>query len=329
MAKFEIKFDTKKLEKELNKQFQKIAETEGIKAGLISSWQGEDMKILDKMTEKAFEVILLQYDGNPQLSICGDYDIFPEYMKFSINEIFSKLKFAGLIASVTLVLRSWCGYLTPDGISYFEDKKSYLRGKQTMFNKLPSNSEALLNEILQTEDPVGMLTEKFETCTTKDVDELRSLMRELSDYGLIETQWASNVPYYLTLNNSARTYSERKKEYEESMKKAQGTTVNIDTFNAHGSNVVMGDAINSALSIDNSIQRIEDRIEKEGGEDKEELKLLLEDVKEMIENIETSRNIPKNKRFFNQLSSHLEKHGWFYSEIIGLLGTMTIGLLQG
>ena len=37
--------------------------------------------------------------------------------------------------------------------------------------------------------------------------------------------------------------------------------MNIGTFTATGSNVILGDAINSSLNVDNSIQRIEKRIE--------------------------------------------------------------------
>ena len=105
--------------------------------------------------------------------------------------------------------------------------------------------------------------------------------------------------------------------------------MNIGTFTATGSNVILGDAINSSLNVDNSIQRIEKRIEDDGGEDKEALKGLLDEAKELIENIQATREIPKNKGFFNRLSLHLEKHGWFYGEITGLLGNAVLTMIQG
>jgi len=329
MAKFEIKFDAKKLEKELNKQFQRIVEDEEIKAELVSSWEGEEMKTLDKMTQQVLKSILSQYDGNSQFSIRGNYDLFPEYMKFSINDIFLKLKASGLIASYSLVLGRWSLYLTPDGISYFADKKSALKEKLTMFKKLSNKAENLLSEILMSDNYQKMLLGKLDASRIEKNNELERLLIELSDYGLIQILWGDGIPTEICINNPAWLYFERKDEHEQSLKKEQGNKVHIEKFISNGSYVFFGDVTSSSFSIDNSIQRIEDRIEKEGGEDKKELKLLLEDVKEMIENIETSRNIPKDKRFFNQLSSHLEKHGWFYGEIIGLLGTMTIGLLQG
>lgn len=102
---------------------------------------------------------------------------------------------------------------------------------------------------------------------------------------------------------------------------------NIGSIIANGSNLVLGDVINSALSIDNSTSRIEQEIEEKGGEEKEELRELLEEAKELIENMQDSRHIPKNKGLFSKLSNHLEKHGWFYGEVVGLLGSAVMQML--
>lgn len=77
------------------------------------------------------------------------------------------------------------------------------------------------------------------------------------------------------------------------------------------------------------MQRIEDEINEKGGEDSEKLKELLDEVKELIENMQESRHIPKNKSLFERLSNHLEKHGWFYGEVVGLIGAAAMQLLQG
>lgn len=329
MAKIEFKLDTKKFQRELNKHIQKIAKEEALKASMEYPANVSEMRMLDKMTEEALKIILSQYDGNTDYCVSGNYDLFPVYMKFSLEDIFLKLKYANLIASNISTLSGWSVFLTPNGITYFEDKKEYLKRNEYMFKKLPNNSKQLLKEILEAADPAQMLADKFENCNEKEDEELRSIMRELSDYGLIETEWADNVPYYITINNSARTYFEREKEHEENLRKSSGTTVNIGTFTATGSNVILGDAINSSLTVDNSIQRIEKRIEDDGGEDKETLKGLLDEAKELIENIQATRQIPKNKGFFNRLSLHLEKHGWFYGEIVGLLGNAVLKIIQG
>ena len=46
------------------------------------------------------------------------------------------------------------------------------------------------------------------------------------------------------------------------MKETANNTYNVGNIYADGSNVVIGDAINSSLNIDNSYTRIENRIEK-------------------------------------------------------------------
>ena len=125
------------------------------------------------------------------------------------------------------------------------------------------------------------------------------------------------------------TYFEDKEKAEEKERASQKSNINIGSIVANGSNLILGDVINSSLSVDNSIQRIEQEIEEKGGEDAEELRALLDEVKELIENIQESRHVPKNKGLFMKLSNHLEKHGWFYGEVIGLLGAAVLQKIQG
>lgn len=125
------------------------------------------------------------------------------------------------------------------------------------------------------------------------------------------------------------TYFEDKAQAEEKEKVTQKAQISIGSIVATGSNVILGDAIDSNLSIDNSIQRIEDEIDKKGGEDADELREVLEEIKELLENMKESRHIPKNKGLFSRLSTHLEKHGWFYGEVVGLIGAATMQMLQG
>ena len=84
----------------------------------------------------------------------------------------------------------------------------------TYFKKLPSNSKHLLDEILSAENPSEMLRKRFEGVPKKEDEELRGIIRELRELGYINVKWADNVPYYVTINNCARTYSEQLKEYE-------------------------------------------------------------------------------------------------------------------
>ena len=133
----------------------------------------------------------------------------------------------------------------------------------------------------------------------------------------------------VTLAPNGLTYFEDKIKAAEKEKVMQRSAISIGSIFATESNLILGDVVDSVLSIDNSMQRIESEIDKQGGEDSESLKELLDEVKELIENMQESRHIPKNKGLFEKLSNHLEKHGWFYGEIVGLIGTAAMQMLRG
>lgn len=86
--------------------------------------------------------------------------------------------------------------------------------EQVMFEKLPGNSQKLLEDILEADNPAQVLQSRFEKCSKREDDELRGILRELREKGYIKTEWGSNVPTYVTINNSARTYHEQLAEYE-------------------------------------------------------------------------------------------------------------------
>lgn len=94
-------------------------------------------------------------------------------------------------------------------------------------------------------------------------------------------------------------------------------------------NLVFGNVTGSTLTVDNSIHQIEQDIDEKGGEDKEELHELLDEVKELIENIQSSRAIPKQRKLFEKISNHIQKHGWFYGAVIQLMGTAIMGMIGG
>ena len=82
------------------------------------------------------------------------------------------------------------------------------------FKKLPRNSKQLLDEIIAADDPADMLAKRFDGLTNSGDDEFRSIIRELCEEGFINVQWADGVPYFVTINNSARTYNEHLQENE-------------------------------------------------------------------------------------------------------------------
>lgn len=152
---------------------------------------------------------------------------------------------------------------------------------------------------------------------------------KLNMYGVVTAPKISIVgTWEATLTPQGITYFEDKKKAEEKEKNMK-PSINIGNITATGSNFVLGDVINSTLSVDNSVTRIENEIEEKGGEDKQELKEILDEVKELIENMQESRHVPKNKGLFARLTGHLEKHSWFYAEVIGLIGAAALQMLQG
>ena len=161
-----------------------------------------------------------------------------------------------------------------------------------------------------------------------DIASMPLELEKLKMYGMItDTKIWMGDTWRMTLTPQGVTYFQDKERALEQEKAQKEKHLNIGTLIVNGSNLILGNVQNSTLSIDNSITRIEQEIEEKGGEEKEELRELLEEVKELIENIQASHHIPKNRGLFAKLSSHLEKHGWFYGEIVGFLGNALLQML--
>lgn len=74
--------------------------------------------------------------------------------------------------------------------------------------RLPSNSEFVLKELVKATNPSDYLKDLYLRCSKEEKDELSGVISELKSEGYIGVQWADNMPYFITLNNSARTYDE-------------------------------------------------------------------------------------------------------------------------
>ena len=196
------------------------------------------MRVMDDASEEVFEAILSVYKPNEGRYVEGIYDIIPVAYHSSLSIEFEKLCLYGVISSPCIwVSGTWEAVITPQGITYFENKKQAI------------------------------------------------------------------------------------KRHEEEQK--QMSVGNITNYG----NIVFGNVSNSTLSVDNYVREIERMIDEQGDEDKEELIELLDEVKELLDNIKTSRNIPKQKKLFQRISNHVAKHGWFYGAIVQLLGTAALTML--
>lgn len=85
------------------------------------------------------------------------------------------------------------------------------------FKKVSTSCYQLLCEILDADDPTEMLSKRFENISSKEDLELRSIIKELRELGYIDVKWADNVPYYVTINNTARVFNKQLKEYDAEM----------------------------------------------------------------------------------------------------------------
>lgn len=157
-------------------------------------------------------------------------------------------------------------------------------------------------------------------------DSLSLELEKLRLYGVVSSPcvWISAM-WEVTITPQGITYFENKeqalKRHEEEQK--QMSFGNITNYG----NMVFGNVSGSTLTVDNSIHEIERMIDENGGEDAEELRDLLNEVKELIENMQSSRSIPKQKKLFQRLNDHVVRHGWFYGAVVQLLGTAAMTML--
>ena len=201
--------------------------------------------------------------------------------------------------------------------------------RKELFEELPNNAKELLEELIKREMENGqldeLLREKLEEDKTDKI--VRGIIGTLKYNGLLNVHWADDTVYYAELTNAGRTYFEREKKYMEQIEKLSKPSVSIGSLNNTGI-FNMGNITDSNITIDNSVSQIEKEIEEKGNEDKEELKQILEEVKDYIDNINATKNIPKNTGLFKRIGNHFNKQQWFYSQVVGLLG-QTLLLAMG
>ena len=159
---------------------------------------------------------------------------------------------------------------------------------------------------------------------------LSSEFEKLKQYGmLVQSSCWINGSWRVVLSRQGITYFEDKEQAKIKEEQTQKAKIQIGNIFADGSNLILGDVIESNLSVENTIHKIEHDIDERGEEDSEELRDILSEVKEWIDNIQDSRYVPKNKGLFKKLSNHMEKHGWFYGEVIGLIGSAVLKMTMG
>lgn len=329
MSKINIKFNSKAFEKELNKKINKIIESKQKEIIIKQNKEKKSMNVLSENAETMLEIFLNKYNGSGDYSISGNVDEFPKYMKFSIKNTMETLKLYDYISFYdNFIDGGWVAMLTPEATKYFENKGRRIE----LFDELADNEKDLLAEIISAETEGKNITQLLANKIEYDKNDIvRGIIGALRKNGLINVSWADNTVYNASLTNSGRTYFEREKKNSEKMKMLSQNSYNINTLNANNSSFVLGNAIDTNLNTNNPINQIEQEIENRcvSDEEKKELKEILNEAKEIIENIEESKHVEKRKNFFQKLISHFDEHGWFYAEIVSLLGQTVIKLLGG
>lgn len=316
-----FKFDDRKLKNELQKRIEEIAYSK-----IVEETRKEgNMFILQRLEEEVLSIILQKYNENEQFIVSGDYSEFPSSMRFSIGDSLNKLKIAGYLSAVNCSLSDWSVILSPDGLNYFEKKGL----RKELFEELPDNAKELLKKLLEVESNNGKLDEILNEEIKNDKTDkiVRGIIGTLKYNGLLNVSWGSGIVSYAELTNEGRNYFEREKKYMEQMEKNNRPFINIQSLENSGF-LNMGSITDSNITINNSIEQVKSDIEKNGENDKEELFQVLEEVKDYIDNLKDTKSIAKNTGLFKRIGQHFEKHQWFYSEIVALLG-QAILLLMG
>ena len=329
MSNFKIKIDTNKFEKDLNKQLEKIVyeqQRDMILKNKIEKGDNE-VNILPQKEEELLQIILNKYNGNEEMQVTGEFNELPEKMKFGCKDIFNTLKLYRYIGEYDLDLNNWSVVLNQEGIDYFEKKGM----RQELFEELAENEKELLKEIVQAEKESKNISELI--ANKVDLDEkdiVRSIIGSLRKNGLLNVSWASDTVYNASLTNAGRTYFEREEKYLKRMESNKSNIYNFGDISIDKGNFVAGDVVNSALNVDSHITQIEkDIAEKAEDNDKEKLKEILEEAKEIMENINNNGVIEKRKSFFKKITEHANKYGWFYAQIVNLIGTAVLTKIGG
>lgn len=127
MAKSSIEKALEKQQREQKKLAEQNARRQQASAIVSGQPMVGDMRIMDAASEEILKIILDAYDGNEERSVHSSVAKIPESYNRSLQLEFEKLKMYGVLCdSCIWVTGIWEATLTPQGISYFDDKAKAL-----------------------------------------------------------------------------------------------------------------------------------------------------------------------------------------------------------
>ena len=81
-------------------------------------------------------------------------------------------------------------------------------------NRISKEAFGVLKEIIENEKVPEYWANRFESLSTREDSILRGCFKELSEAGMISTQWADNHPYAIRVLKDGYLYEEYMKEEE-------------------------------------------------------------------------------------------------------------------
>lgn len=167
--------------------------------------------------------------------------------------------------------------------------------------------------------------EKFPEYITNQIKKLFSILEECG-YAAKTYCWIGGS-WQVILTPLGVNYFDKEEEYKKVNEKSN---INIQNFNANGSNINFGTVYDSNFNIDNTFQRLEETIEEKAkDEDKEELMNIIQEVKDYIDNINESKVISKNTGLFKRIGKHIQNYQWFYQTVVTVIGNSIMKIMSG
>ncbi len=122
-----IKFDTKKIEKDLNKIIQKKNKEIALKNEVES--RSGTMKILTDTEKELLKIIINKVDNGYTCTIT--HKDLPEYISAQLGDMLSVLKYSKYVARFDQYLGGCFITLTPEGMNYFKKEAEYMKNNNT------------------------------------------------------------------------------------------------------------------------------------------------------------------------------------------------------
>lgn len=181
-----IKFDTKKLEKDLNKIIQKKNKEIVLKQEVES--RSGTTKILNDTEKELLKIILSKVDSGYTCAIT--HNDLPEYISAQLDDMLLILKYSKYIARFDRYLDGCHITLTPEGINYFEKEDEYMKSNnapniniETLYaNGSNINFGNVYDSNFNIDNSCNEIEKLIEEKGKDDKEELQQILREVKDY---------------------------------------------------------------------------------------------------------------------------------------------------